>query len=210
MLAPWKKSFDKPRQYIKKQRYHFADKGLYSQSYGFSSCHVQMWELNHKEGWVPSKWCFQTVVLEKTLESPLDCKGIKSVNPKGNQPWIFIGRTDAEAKAGILWPLDVKSQLIKKDPDAGKDWRHSLRALPETNSTIIQKCNHILRLEKYPFCSFKLWQRVLFSSVRLKDLGAGMGLSLPRYTVVPWWPWKQSSVSYRVWHVVNECLLWSE
>ena len=130
------------------------------------------------------------------------------VNSKGNQPWIFIDSIDAEAP--ILWPLDVKSQLIKKDPDAGKDWRHSLRALPETNSTSIQKCNHILRLEKYPFCSFKLWQRVLFSSVRLKDLGAGMGLSLPRYTVVPWWTWKQSSVSYRVWHVVNECLLWSE
>ena len=82
-----------------------------------------MWELDHKEGWAPKNWCFWTVVLEKTLESPLDCKEIKSVNPKGNQLWIFIERTDAEAEAPILWPPDAKSQLIGKDPDAGKDWR---------------------------------------------------------------------------------------
>ena len=82
-----------------------------------------MWELNHKESWVPKNWCFWTVVLEKTLESPLDCKEIKQVNPKGNQSWIFIGRTDAEVEAPILWPPDAKSQLIRKDPDAGKDWR---------------------------------------------------------------------------------------
>ena len=89
----------------------------------FPRSHVQMWELDHKESWVPKNWWFQIVVLEKTLESPLDCKEIKSVNPKGNQPWIFTGRTDAEAEAPILWPSDVKSQLITKDPDAGKDWR---------------------------------------------------------------------------------------
>ena len=82
-----------------------------------------MWELDHKEGWAPKNWCFWTVVLEKTLESPLDSKEIKSVNPKGNQLWIFIERTDAEAEAPILWPPDAKSQLIGKDPDAGKDWR---------------------------------------------------------------------------------------
>ena len=93
----------------------------HSQSYGFSSSHVLMRELNHKEGWALKNWCFQTVMLEKTLESPLDCKEIKSINPKGNQPWIFIGRTDAEAL--ILCPPDVKSQLIGKDSDAGKDWR---------------------------------------------------------------------------------------
>ena len=122
MLAPWKKSFDKPGQCIKKQRHHFADKGPYSQSYDFSSS-VWRWELDHKEGWAPKNWCFWTVMLEKTLESPLDCKEIKPVNPKGNQPWIFIGRTEAEAKASILWPPDVKSWLIGKDPDAGKDWR---------------------------------------------------------------------------------------
>ena len=95
-------------------------KAMYSQSYGFSSSHVWMWELDHKEGWVPKNWCFWTVVLEKTLESPLDCREIKPVNPKGNQPWIFIQSTDAEAL--ILWPPDVKSQLTGKDPDAGRDW----------------------------------------------------------------------------------------
>ena len=93
---------------------------LYSQSYSLSSSHVRMWELDHKEGWVPKNWCFWIVMLEKTLESPLDCKEIKPVNPKGNQPWRFTGRTDAEAP--ILWPPDVKSWLTEKDPDAGKDW----------------------------------------------------------------------------------------
>ena len=81
-----------------------------------------MWELDHKEGWTLKSWCFWTVVLEKTLESPLDCKKIKPVNPKGNQPCIFIERTDAEAETPILWPLDAESQLIRKDPDAGEDW----------------------------------------------------------------------------------------
>ena len=94
---------------------------MYSQSYGFSSSHVWMWEVDHKEGWAPKNWRFWTVVLEMTLKSPLNCKEIKPVNPKGNQPWIFIGRTDAEAP--ILWPPDVKSWLFGKDPDAGKDWR---------------------------------------------------------------------------------------
>ena len=93
----------------------------YSQSYVFSSSHVWMWELNHKEGWAPKNWCFQTVVLEKTLESPLDTKEIKPINAKGNQPWKFIGRADAEAEAPILWPPDVKSQLIGKDSDTGRD-----------------------------------------------------------------------------------------
>ena len=103
---------------FKKQRYHFADKGLYSQSYGFSSIHGWTWELDHKEDWVSKNWCFWTVLLEKTLESPLNCKEIKPVNPKGNQSWIFIGSTDAEAP--IVWPPDTKSQLIRKDPDARK------------------------------------------------------------------------------------------
>ena len=94
---PWKESKDQPRQHIEKQRHHFAYKGLSSQSYGFSSGHVWMWDLDHTEGWVPKNWCFRTVVLEKTLESPLDCEEIKPVPPKGNQAWIFIGRTDAEA-----------------------------------------------------------------------------------------------------------------
>ena len=114
-------NYDKSRHQIKKKRHDFANKGPYSQSYGFSCSHVQMWELDHKEGWVPKNWCFQTVVLGKTLESPLDSCVIKGVNPKGSKPWIFIGRTDVEAL--IFWPSDGKSQLIGKDPDAGKDWR---------------------------------------------------------------------------------------
>ena len=103
---------------------------MYSQSYGFSSSYVWMWELHHKEGWAPKNWCFQTVALEKTLESPLDCK-IKSVNPTRNQYWIFIGRTDAKAEALILRPPDAKSQLIGKDPDAGKDWRQEDKGTTE-------------------------------------------------------------------------------
>ena len=122
-FAPRKESCDKPRQGIIKQRHHFADKGPFSQSYGFSSSHVWMWEVGHKEGWALKNWCFQTVVLEKTLESPLDCKKIKPVNPKGNQSWRFTGRTNAKAKAPMLWPHDAKSRIIGKDPDAGKDWR---------------------------------------------------------------------------------------
>ena len=122
MLAPWKETYDKPRQHIKKQRHHFADQNPYSQSYGFSSSHVHTWELDHKEGWVPKNWCFRIVVLKKALVSSLDCKKIKPVYPKANQAWIFIGRTDAEAEALILWPPDEKSWLTGKDPDAGKDW----------------------------------------------------------------------------------------
>ena len=118
-----KKSYDQPRKHIKKQRHHFADKGLSSQSYGFSSSHAQMWDLDHKEGWAWKNWCLWTVVLEKTLESPLDCKEIKPANPKGNQSWMFIERTDAETETPILWPPDVKDWLIGKDPNAGRDWR---------------------------------------------------------------------------------------
>ena len=113
---PSKKSYDKPRQHIKKQRHHFVDKGLYSQSYGFSSSQVQMWELDHKEGRVPRNWCFWTVVLEKTLESPLDCMEIQLVHPKGNQSWIFIGRTDTEVETPIIWPPNAKSWLHLKRP----------------------------------------------------------------------------------------------
>ena len=102
--APWKKSYDQPRQHIKKQRHYIANKGPSSQSYGFSSSHVWMWELDYKENWALKNWCFWTVLLEKTLESPLDCKEVKPVNPKGNQSWIFIGRTDAEAATPVLWP----------------------------------------------------------------------------------------------------------
>ena len=118
MIAPWKKSYDQTRHHIKKQRHYFANKGPSSQDYGFSSSHVWMWELDYKESWMPKNWCFWTVVIEKTLESPLDHKEIQPVHPKGNQSWIFIGRTDAEIL--ILWLPDGKNWLIWKDCDAGK------------------------------------------------------------------------------------------
>ena len=113
-----------------KQRHYLANKGLSSQSYGFSSSHVWMWELDYKESWTPKNWCFWTVVLKKTLESPLDWKEIQPVHPKGNQSWIFIGRTDAEAEIPILWPPEAKNWLIWKDPDAGKDWWDGWMASP--------------------------------------------------------------------------------
>ena len=115
--------YDQPRQHIKKQRHYVANKGPSSQGYGFSSSHVWMWELDYKESWVPKHWCYRTVVLEKALESSLDCNEIQPVHPKGNQLWIFIGRTDVEVETPILWPPDLKNWLIGKDPDAGKDWR---------------------------------------------------------------------------------------
>ena len=121
MPVPWKKSYDQPRQHTEKQRLDFANKGPSSQSYGFSSSHVWVWELDYKESWAPKNRCFWTVVLEKTLESPLDCKEIQPVHPEGNQSWIFFGRIDAEAL--IICPLDMKHWLIGKDPDAGKDGR---------------------------------------------------------------------------------------
>ena len=129
MLSPWKKSSDKPKQHIKKQRHYFANKGPSGQSSGFSSSRVCMSELDCKESWAPKNWCFWTVVLENTLESPLNCKEIQPVDPKGNQSWIFIGRTDAETP--ILWPPDEKNWLIGKDPDAGKDWRQEEKGTTE-------------------------------------------------------------------------------
>ena len=118
-----KKSYDQTRQFIKKQRNHFANKGPSNQSYGFYGSHIGMWKFNHKEGWVPKNWCFLILALQKTLESPFDSKEIKTVNPKGNQPSVFIGKTDAEAETSILWPPHAKSWFTGKDPDARKDWR---------------------------------------------------------------------------------------
>ena len=120
-----------PRQHIKKQRHYFVNRGLSSQGYGFSSCHVWMWELDNKESWVTKKWCFWTVVLGKTLESPLDCEEIQPVHPKGDQSWVFIGRINVEAEALILCLPDVKSWLIWKEPDAGKDWGQDERGMIE-------------------------------------------------------------------------------
>ena len=122
-LTPWKESYDQPRQHIKKQSHFFANKSPSSQGYRFSSSHVWMWELGGEERWAPKNWCFWTVVLEKTLESHLDCKVIQPVHPIGDQSWVFIGRTAAEAETPKLWPPDMKNWLIWKDPDAGKDWR---------------------------------------------------------------------------------------
>ena len=124
-------SYDQPRQCIQKQRLYFVNKGLCSQGNGFSSGHVWMWELDYKESWALKNWCFWTVVLGKTLERPLDCKEIKPVYPKGDQAWVFFGRTDVEAETPILWPADVKSWLIGIDPDGGKDWGQEEKGMTE-------------------------------------------------------------------------------
>ena len=131
MLTPWKESYDQHRQHIRKQRHYFVNKGPSSQGYDFSSSYVWMWELDYKESWMQKNWCFWTVMLEKTLKSPWDCKEIKLVNFKENQSWIFIARTDAEAEASLLWPPDAKNWLIGKDPDAGKDWRQEEKGTTE-------------------------------------------------------------------------------
>ena len=121
------KSYDQPRQHIKKQRHYFANKGLSSQSYSFSTGHVWTWELDYKESWAPKNWCFWNVVLEKTLESPLDSKELQLVKCQGNQSWIFIRSTEAEAETPILWPPDKNNWLTGKDADAGIDWRQESR-----------------------------------------------------------------------------------
>ena len=123
--------YDQPEQYIKKQRHYFANKGPSGQGYYFFSSHVWVWDLDYKESWVPKNWCFWTVVLEETLESSLDCKVIQQVRPKGDQSWVFIGRTDVEAETPVFWPPDVKSWLIWKDPDAGKDWGQEEKGMTE-------------------------------------------------------------------------------
>ena len=131
MLPPWKESYDQTRQHIKQQRHFFAKKSPSSQGYGFSSSHVWMWEVDSKESWALKNWWFWTVVLEKTLESPLDCKEIQPVHPKGGQSWVFIGRTDIEVETPILWPPDVKNWFIWKDLDAGKDWGQEKKGTTE-------------------------------------------------------------------------------
>ena len=120
MLAPWKKSYEQPRQHIKKQKYYYTDKGPYSQGYGFSSSRVWMWELDYKESWAPKNWCFWTVVLEKTLESPLVCKEIQLVHPKENQSWMFIGRTDPKLKLQYFGVLMWRTNSLEKNLMLGK------------------------------------------------------------------------------------------
>ena len=131
MLTPWKDSYDQPRQHIKKQRHYFVNKGLSSQTYVLPSNRVWMWELDCEESWTLKNWCFWSVVLEKTLESPLDCKEIQPVHPKGDHFRIFIWTTNAEAEVPILWPPDVKNWLTGKDSDAGQDWRQEEKGTTE-------------------------------------------------------------------------------
>ena len=131
MLTPWKKSYEQPRQHIKKQRHYFANKGLSSQGYGFSSNHVWMWELDYKESWelkmdVFELWCWRLLRVLWTAR-----KEIQPVHPKENQSWIFIGSTDVEAETPILWPPDGKNWLLGEDPDAGKDWRQEEKGTTE-------------------------------------------------------------------------------
>ena len=130
-LTPWKESYDQTRLHIQKQRHYFANKGPSSQGYGFSCGHVWIWELDCEESWVLKNWCFWPVVLEKTLESPLDCKEIQPVPSKGDQSWVFFGRTDVEAETPILWPPHVKSWLIGKDSDAGRNWGQEKKGMTE-------------------------------------------------------------------------------
>ena len=157
-FIPWKESYDQPRQHIKRQRHYFANKVPYSQSYGFSSSHVQMWVLDHKQSWTRQNWCFWTVALEKIFESPLDYKEIKPVNPNGNQSWIFIGRTDASELwcwrrlLRAPWTARRSNQSILK----GINPEYSLEGL----ILKLQHCGHVMwradSLEKRPWC----WERL--------------------------------------------------
>ena len=198
MLAPWKKSYDQSRQHIKKQRHYFANKVPSSQSY-FSSSHAQIWELDPKEGWELKNWCFWTVVLEKTLENPLDSKEIKPVSPKGNQSWILIERTDAEAEAPRLWPPDTKSQLIWKDPNAGKDRGQEEKGATEDKMV---ECHHWLNGHEFS----KLWAKVKDREAwcaavhgvsksqtiyRLNNTSGKLGFAMLGYVKVSWIGYKK-------------------
>ena len=159
------------------------NKGPSSHSYGFSSGHVWVWELDHKESWALKNWCFWTVVLEKTLESPLDCREIQPVHPKGNQPWLFIGRTDAEPEIPILCPPDAKNQLIGKDPDDGKDWRQKKKGTTEDE---IAHWHHQ--------CNGRVW------------VNSGRWWWAGRPGVLKSWGWKESDMTERL-NGTDPCLL---
>ena len=146
MLTPWKKIYDQARENVIRQKHYFANKSPSNQGFGFSSSHVWIWELEYKESWAQRNWCFWTVVLEKTLESPLDCKEIQPVHPKGDQSWVFIERSDVEAETPILWPPDVKSWLIWKNPDAGKYWGQEKKGTTEDE---MFGCHHRLNGHRF-------------------------------------------------------------
>ena len=150
--SPWKESYDQPRQHIKKQRHFFVNKGPSTQVYGYSSSHVWIRELEYKESWAPKNWCFWTMVLEKTIESPLDFKEIQPVHPKGNQSWVFIGRTDVETETLVLWPPDVKGWLIWKDPNAGNDWGQEEKGTTEDEMVGWYKLQELV-MDREAWCS---------------------------------------------------------
>ena len=165
-----KKSYDKPRQHIKKQRHYFADKCPSCQSYGFTSSHVWMWELDHKESWALENWCFWTVVLEKTLKSPSDSKKTQAVHPNGNQSWIFTWRIDAEVEAPMLWPPDVKNWLIGKEPDVGKDWRQEEKGMTEDKMVRWHHWFNVHEFEQAPGVGDGQGGLVCYSPLGLKEL----------------------------------------
>ena len=154
---------------LKSRDIYFANKCLSGQTYGFSSSHVWMWELDYKESWASKNWCFWTVVLEKTLESTLDCKEIQPVHPKGSQSWIFIGRTDAEAETPILWPPDVKNWLIWRDPDAGQDWKQEETATTE-DEMVGCHCRHCPCQVPEPTCHSGTTPLPLEAQIRNKSI----------------------------------------
>ena len=188
MLAPWKKSYDKPIQHIKMQRHHFTNKGPYSQSYGFSSSHIWMWELDHKESWARKNWCLRIVVLEKILRVPWTARRSNQSILKENQSWIFIGRTEAEAETSILWPPDAKIWLTEKDIDAGKNWRQE-KGRTEDEMVGWHHCLNGREFEQAPGVGDGQWSLVCCSPWGHR-VGHDWATELTHSSILPWRiPW---------------------